>query len=521
MLALRGNRLSIIDPNAGEIKSTYNKFNELIKQIDARGDTTMYQYDKLGRITQKRYSAPDTVPLIINYTYDQNYPNANNKGKGKLFQIKKNNGVEEQFIYDHLSRLITHNKSPGTFKYSYNATGQLETLTYPHNFGVTYSYTATGKLNEIRRTDDDSLIYKVLSRNKFGATTLCEYGNGVATAYTYNPYGLLTRIHTGDLKDDIYSYYIGDDRVKGYDSVPGKGGFYTADSTILNYRYGYNDCGLMTSRSESVANQLEVFTYDHLNRLDSITSGSMGATGTTQTFSYFNNGNIDHNSNVGNYHYLSNKPHAVTQITAINNEVISDNDCAVTYNFFNQPTEITEGDYKFDISYNLNQQRNTTTRYQNGSKEIWHRYNNKYYECETDYTTDSARFYRFFHYIYGDNGVVALHTSSYGTNDTIKIFQLDSAIMGHFHLDSVIMELLQQCRAVPADSLYYIHTDHLGSYCALTNANKQIRQYNRFDPWGNYEVRYDTIYKKKPSFKIIENNFPLTCRGRLAENYFL
>jgi hypothetical protein len=32
---------------------------------------------------------------------------------------------------------------------------------------------------------------------------------------------------------------------------------------------------------------------------------------------------------------------------------------------------------------------------------------------------------------------------------------------------------------------YYIHTDHLGSYCAITNAAKQVKQRNHFDAWGN------------------------------------
>ena len=47
---LWGNRLSIDDPDAGLITSYYNKFNELEKQIDARGNITTYQYDVLGRI---------------------------------------------------------------------------------------------------------------------------------------------------------------------------------------------------------------------------------------------------------------------------------------------------------------------------------------------------------------------------------------------------------------------------------------------------------------------------------------
>jgi len=65
--------------------------------------------------------------------------------------------------------------------------------------------------------------------------------------------------------------------------------------------------------------------------------------------------------------------------------------------------------------------------------------------------------------IYGDNGVVALHITN-EKNST--------------------------------DSMYYVHSDHLGSFCAITNANKQIRQRNCFDPWGNMPKVFPLSYHK-------------------------
>ena len=67
---------------------------------------------------------------------------------------------------------------------------------------------------------------------------------------------------------------------------------------------------------------------------------------------------------------------------------------------------------------------------------------------------------RYYHYIYGDNGVVALHIAN--------------ATAG-------------------TDSMYYIHTDHLGSYCALTNTSKEVRQRNYFDPWGNFRLSGELV----------------------------
>jgi len=134
---------------------------------------------------------------------------------------------------------------------------------------------------------------------------------------------------------------------------------------------------------------------------------------------------------------------------------------------------------------------------------------NKYFEYESDRTIDSVLISRYYFYIYGDNGVVAMNLrTQYSYKDTTSI--LDS-------LDITIDDK----GAVSTDSLYYIHTDHLGSYCAITNKTKQVKQRNWFDPWGNYPIRYDTINWKKPVPVIIEiPAFPLTCRGFTGHEHY-
>jgi len=490
---LWGNRLSIEEPNAGKITSTYNKFNELIKQKDARGNITTYQYDALGRITQKKFSDSEVIvkpketviaepgrslpnSITVDYTYD-NF-SSYNRGRGKIYQIMLNGSLEETYTYNNLSRLSQFEKiidnTPYSFYYSYTPVGQLEVLTYPDDFAVAYSYSSTGKLDEIRKWDDNSLIYKVHSRNKFGQTTLCSYGNELATDYTYNDYGLLTRINSGNKLVKAGEIIKWEEHSRGF--------FNTADSTILNYRYAYDNKGLMSSRSESVVNRKELYSYDNLDRLTGITFGTIGQAGTPQTFSYHNNGNITQNTLVGEYNYLSSKPHAVTQIDPIDNNIISDNQCNVIYNFFNQPTQITEGDNKVELFYGSNQQRNKAEIDGNGHFARY--YINKYYEVEQQFMRPMPP-PRNHHYIYGDKGIVALHINdNYSLNN---------------------------------DSIYYIHTDHLGSYCALSNINKQVVARNYFDAWGNFIIRDNyfavpvttrgfTGHEHYPELKIINMN---------------
>ena len=512
---LWGNRLSITDPDAGKIISTYTKFNELETQTDANGNKTSYKYDQLGRVTQKKFTANDNSSQTIDYIYD--YLDRNNQQKGKLYQINIDGVSAEVFYYDHLGRLSQHKKKvDGTFytqSHTYNANGQLQLIRYPDNFKVTYTYTSTGKLDEIRNSDNNTLIYKVNSRNKYNQPTKCTYGNEVVTEYDYNPYGLLTRINTG--KKNYSFFHGGGGEAKGLIGGGAEPGYWV-DSTILNYRYAYNDKGLMSSRSERVIKRFETFQYDNLDRLTKATSGVY-----MQIFSYANNGNIDNNSTLGTYRYGTNmkppKPHAVTEIDLIHPSVMAANTCAVTYNSFNQPTQITEGDYELNLFYNANQQRNKTMRYKNGALENTHYYFNKYFEIDID----STQVKRYYNYVYGDNGVVALNLIS-------STYVLDT-IGGGMVNDSIWWP--NDRGMVLTDSTYFIHTDHLGSYCALTNANKKVVQRNDFDPWGNIRYVYvtvmdslisvdDSISIGEPYRGRIPLNFTLTNRGFTGHEHY-
>ena len=495
---LWGNRLSIKEPNAGLITSEYNNFNELVEQTDARGNVTTYQYDKLGRVTQKHFigSSP------INFVYDDA-----NHGVGKLHKVSQGLQTQEAFSYDALGRVATHTKSIDAnttlckHSYTYNANGQLHTLTYPSGFGVTYSYTETGKLNEIRRSDNDDLIYKVTSRNKYQQPTKCWYGNDAATYYTYDTHGLLTRINTGNMIT-IGIIDPGDTAIidpgGGADLSGSTIGIIGVDSAILNYRYAYDERGLMISRSESVLKRLETYEYDELDRLTKITSGAIGQTGTPQTFSYYNNGNFNNHSALGTYSYTFQTPgsnvikaHAVSEIIPADNNVISGSECSVIYNSFNQPTKITEDNHWLDLTYDVNQQRHKTERYKNGNKEMTRYHVHKGYEIDRD---PGGYHKKHYHYIYGDNGVVALYIGN-------LIIEQDTTTGGGIILPKSI--------SFTTDSMYYIHTDHLGSYCAITNANKEVKQRNYFDPWGNFRL----IYRTRNGFSMEDAEMPTDSLG--------
>jgi len=235
-----------------------------------------------------------------------------------------------------------------------------------------------------------------------------------------------------------------------------------------------------------------------------------------QTFKYSPNGNITQNSQVGNYVYDGDKPHAVKQITDVNEELISENECVVTYNLFNQPKTITEGDYELALSYGANQQRNKAVLKKNDTIVNTRYYYNKYYEKEID----SAGRTFYYHYIYGDNGVVALHIANRVLpKDSSDYYELDPGA----EADTVG---LRSTDTIPIDHIYYIHTDHVGSYCAITNEEGQVVQRNSFDPWGNYAFTspYSNSHQHEEPGRNIDTlpglSFPITARGFTGHEHY-
>jgi len=347
----------------------------------------------------------------------------------------------------------------------------------------------------------------VNTRNKYQQPTNVTYGSSrimpIATQYKYNDFGIITGIITtvGMQSDTI-------------DPWGGTGGTFDdrGNGTVMNYVYGYNEKGLMTSRTDNTVNQNESYVYDNLDRLTKNTYYDYNGKKVAQTFKYQPNGNILSNSQVGEYSYDPVKKHAVTQIECPNPDLISENRCDVVYNRFNQPTKITEGDrllsHQIELSYGANRQRSKAVFKENDTVVSTHYYSNKYYERVKD--AEGNVFYH--HYIYGDGGVVALHIAK--LDNTI---QEDTLVYDPGIDEPIILRTTDT-----TDVIYYIHTDHLGSYCALTDAKGNVVQRNCFDPWGNYafDKWYICTITHPRGDTLTGLSFPITRRGFTGHEHY-
>ncbi|MDL2297311.1 FG-GAP-like repeat-containing protein, partial [Bacteroidales bacterium OttesenSCG-928-E04] len=353
----RGNRLSIDEPNAGLITSSYNGYGQLVSQTDANGNTTSFLYDVLGRVTRETMSPLNGTPVVTSYEYD--HYEASKRGRGQISRIVTGGATKNLFRCDALGRLAEEaTYIDGTeYKqlYTYNSAGQLYEITYPDGFAIVHNYDIYGDLYEIRRKDNNALIYKKHEKNQFNKVTRFSYGNNVATERTYNDFGQLTRIKTGNKKNSgpiVRPPGTGGIGVLSTTLIPVPENF-TIDSTYQNLDYTYNTRGLMTQRANLRNNQNETFTYDKLDRLTSYRINNY----LNRNFAYDNSGNLTFNSGLGNLNYEGEKPHAVTSVDMFGNSTIPTHDCIVTYNQFHKPTTITEGTNELLISYGVDKQR--------------------------------------------------------------------------------------------------------------------------------------------------------------------
>jgi RHS repeat-associated protein len=451
----RGNRLQITDPDAGSTTSLYNNWNELTLQINGKGDTTLLTYDGIGRVASKRYTHGNSSPT---YTYIYGSSNAfGDKNVGKLVQVRRDNSSYKFYAYDELSRLRLARKyvdgNARSETYTYNSTGKLYTTTYPSGFTLRREYDTLGRLKYLRNHSNGSQIYHIESRNNQSQPRVCWFGFGTGVDYTYNDYGMLTQMKYGYSHLNIILNPNDNDADEDQDTatridiIPDTGGIIPMPSAYVGdeysvLQYSYNDKGYITQKQDTKTGQSESYTYDALGRLTAYTVNNT----VQRTFNYANNGNMTQNSGVGSnpYSYSAGLPHAVSNIVA-DTGVISSVWCSTTYNERNRPASIGQGLDTILIGYGDDLDRD---------QEIWKQgstvqrtVNFLFADCEEEV---SGSVTRYVDYLMADGRVVALHVKN-GT----------------------------------ADSIYYVHTDMLGSWERIVNTSDAVVQSSHFDPWGN------------------------------------
>ncbi len=228
-----GRKTSMDDPDMGLWAYGYDALGNLVQQTDARGQVLGFDYDALGRLIEKiNVNASQTIAA---YTY------GSSAGEIGFRTAMSDQSGSTAWSYSNHGRTVTENRTMDGDTYSFTTIsdwlGRVASIAYPDSEVVNYSYDALGRANGVTGTEAGTIAQ--LAYNSLSQITSTSLGNGVQITNTYdNTTGRLTnRNATNGIED------------------------------LIDFSYGYDPAGNITSLTDAVLEESFTYSYDHLNRL--------------------------------------------------------------------------------------------------------------------------------------------------------------------------------------------------------------------------------------------------------------
>lgn len=512
--------------NINSIYFVYDNFNRLREEIYPNGLVKSYSYDKY--ITTVSTSSPDGVTRnVVETVNPMGWRVATtdiggntilyeyySDGKLKSAMIGSNTATKIEYEYDN-RRNLSKMKDPacGEVSYCYDAFDELTTLTTPKHSVITYNYDRMG--NVVNRVESDEKggdavttqwIYDstkgkigTLSQIIYGDSQTVEYqyddllrvtgvnetinGNVYTTHYTYNNAGqeefvtyptgfsvekqysntgyyksmlmaedktLLWRSEKANAIGHVSEYQVGnglktqrkyDERTNLLDAIVTKNG----NVICQNITYSFDAFGNLINRTKKTGmNKSESFTYDGFNRLVGIKMNNM----TTGEMEYDDYSNIQSKNIEGidvfyDAYYDNNNPYSVARSKTDVDDYEFLNQ-SIDYTPFDKMSRIRCGNQSYSIDYGYDYERIHTLEISDaGTKE-------KTYIGDCEYVID--------------NGVELAYTYLKGPTGVFAVCRTDSD--GN-------------------NEVFYIHKDHLESWCMITDEDGSVVQKTSYDAWGN------------------------------------
>lgn len=453
------NLLTVTDAKGSVTSYAYSSLNQQLTHTDALSAKTQFEYDANGNLTR----AVDAKGNATTYAYD-----ALNQNTAITFA----NGLSLQYTYDELGRVVESKDRAGhSFRYTYDALGRLLSKTYPDNTQDRYTYDAIGQmLTAINKDATVAFTYDRAGRLLSEALSVGSGSPAATTSYSYDiaagkrtltyPSGMKVEEHL-NARDLITSILQNGDEVvtMAYNAAGQKtaqtyaNGITTTytyndngwlsqiadDKQVLNLKMTYDTIGNIIQREDVLnADRTETYSYDAISQLVSFKRGT--AVDNSYQFDLLGNRvNVLQNGIATNY--VSNNVNAYTNITGglsftpqydDNGNLLNDDKHTYAYDWNNKQVGVDDGTVtvKYDaLGRRITQ--NATTYYYIGDQMV---------EEYTDGQLAAS-------YLYGND----------------------------------IDEALQMKRG---SSVYYYHTNHLGSTMALSDAAGTIVELVDYDAYG-------------------------------------
>ena len=488
------------NPESGTTNFEYDNNGNLVRKIDARQVITNYTFDKLNRIKNRTYSAPENLnnyeeSLPVTYTYD-NLPHA----KGKLTKITT--GLEstplsitEYTEFDEIGRIkkskqTTDGTAYPEMEYTYNLSNALIEEKYPSgrvvknvldvggdlaivqskkslnsgywNYAEHFSYTAEGEVSSMQLGNgrwESTLFNSRLQKTQIGLGTIQNSTNLLKLDYLYG------KMVSGVLQPHSNNGNIAKQTI----TVPTIG---QANGFTANQYYEYDDLNRLTIAAEN------------FNSNNNPTSPPV--TTWAQYYTYDRYGNRRFNEQ-----YTTTLPKACGTPT---NPTVCANDIPIYNPTINQVKNQLNG-YQFDDVGNT-------------TKDAQHR----------KFTYDAQNKQSKVEILDGNNNVTALNGEYFydGEGKRVKKIayingQPENTVFIYDVSGNLVAEYSTIITTAAEAKVSYLTNDSLGSPRIITDQNGSIESRHDYQPFGEEVSRSDygtnNVRKKFTGFeKDIENN---------------
>jgi len=265
-----GRLTTATDPANQVVRYTYDAAGRLATIADSRGVLAVASYDANGRVTKlERPLTGSTGGPTTASTYA--------KGRTRVVDARGNTTT---YVYDYLGRVSDvfdgrQNDQSNSYDANSNVVSYTPTTGQATGTGVTNAYSSNGKnqLTSSKSPTGASSTFEYSNNgNNDWAPTKATDANGASTTYTYDAKG--NRSSTTDSAAEV-----GTTRVeRNADGQVSAG--YDAKGNVT--RYGYNSRGELTTIDHPAPLGDETFTYDALSRMVTAVDGK----GTTTRYGY-------------------------------------------------------------------------------------------------------------------------------------------------------------------------------------------------------------------------------------------
>lgn len=427
-----GDVIQRTNPDTGTDVFWYDANGNATKKIDARGIETDFTYDAASRILTQTFPAASAEN--VGFVYDATA--GGNVGIGRLTSVTDQSG-STAFVFDALARMTSDTQTISgqsyVMGYTYDAAGNVLTETYPSGRIVNYTRDPLGRTAAITTQQNvgSTAVSIAASANyePFGPLSAFTLGNGLRAALTFDQDYQLTNIQASN-----------------------------GTTAVQNLVNGFDPSGNITSITDSLApSRSQTVTYDDLNRI-ATANGAYGS----QSYRYDLVGNrlsraANGSTDAYTYSATSNRLTSVTSTTG--------NMRSFTYAASGQLSQdVRDASHTYNFTVN-NNGRNASASL-NGStvgSYLYNAFGQRVQKVAGGATTQ---------FIYDRLGHLLEETNGSG-----------SAMRDYIWLDDMPVAMVDDTGASP--TIYYVHTDQLGTPQKITDGSANIVWDNVSDPFGN------------------------------------